>query len=320
MGKTDTITKDYMRRTDIFADVFNQFIYHGVQRIASDSLVELDTTEIAVPYGEDGVSVPNQRYRDVAKILTAKTDGKAAYCILAVENESKINYAMPVKNGLYDFINLAGQVTKSAAIHKASSDKSVKPTGDEFLSGFWKSDRLLPVMTVVVYFGSEMWDGPMCLSEMYTDCDAELLKYVADYRINLITPMNLTDHEIDGFQTGMREIMRYIKYSNDRKAIDSILKTDRRFKSVERRAVEIINAATNSKIKFEQGKEMVDMCLAIQEMREESRNEGRIEGILAFIQDKVEDEVPENVIVAKLQKHFALDEETAKQYYLSCIK
>lgn len=320
MGKTDTITKDYMRRTDIFADVFNQFIYHGVQRIASDSLVELDTTEIAVPYGEDNVSVPNQRYRDVAKILTAKTDGKAAYCILAVENESKINYAMPVKNGLYDFINLAGQVTKSAAIHKASSDKSVKPTGDEFLSGFWKSDRLLPVMTVVVYFGSEMWDGPMCLSEMYTDCDAELLKYVADYRINLITPMNLTDHEIDGFQTGMREIMRYIKYSNDRKAIDSILKTDRRFKSVERRAVEIINAATNSKIKFEQGKEMVDMCLAIQEMREESRNEGRIEGILAFIQDKVEDEVPENVIVAKLQKHFALDEETAKQYYLSCIK
>ena len=227
---------------------------------------------------------------------------------------------MPVKNGLYDFINLAGQVTKSAAIHKASSDKSVKPTGDEFLSGFWKSDRLLPVMTVVVYFGSEMWDGPMCLSEMYTDCDAELLKYVADYRINLITPMNLTDHQIDGFQTGMREIMRYIKYSNDRKAIDSILKTDRRFKSVERRAVEIINAATNSKIKFEQGKEMVDMCLAIQEMREESRNEGRIEGILAFIQDKVEDEVPENVIVAKLQKHFALDEETAKQYYLSCIK
>jgi hypothetical protein len=320
MGKLDILTKEYMKRPSIFADVFNQYIYKGCQVILPDRLVELDTTEIVIPYGGGQASVPVQKYRDVSKMLTAMTDGRAAYCILAVENEGKINYAMPVKNGLYDFINLAGQVTKSAVIHKASSDKSVKPTGDEFLSGFWKSDRLLPVMTVVVYFGSEMWDGPMCLSEMYTDCDAELLKYVADYRINLITPMNLTDHEIDGFQTGMREIMRYIKYSNDRKAIDSILKTDRRFKSVERRAVEIINAATNSKIKFEQGKETVDMCLAIQEMREESRNEGRIEGILAFIQDKVEDEVPENVIVAKLQKHFALDEETAKQYYLSCIK
>lgn len=250
MGKLDILTKEYMKRPSIFADVFNQYIYKGCQVILPDRLVELDTTEIVIPYGGGQASVPVQKYRDVSKMLTAMTDGRAAYCILAVENEGKINYAMPVKNGLYDFINLAGQVTKSAVIHKASSDKSVKPTGDEFLSGFWKSDRLLPVMTVVVYFGSEMWDGPMCLSEMYTDCDAELLKYVADYRINLITPMNLTDHEIDGFQTGMREIMRYIKYSNDRKAIDSILKTDRRFKSVERRAVEIINAATNSKNKI----------------------------------------------------------------------
>jgi predicted transposase YdaD len=87
---------------------------------------------------------------------------------------------------------------------------------------------------------------------------------------------------------------------------------------VERSAAEIINAATNSKIKIDQGKETVDMCLAIQEMREESRiegrNEGRIEGIRAFIQDKVEDGVTENIIVAKLQRHFDLDEETARKY------
>ena len=60
------------------------------------------------------------------------------------------------------------------------------------------------------------------------------------------------------------------------------------------------------------------MCLAIQEMREESRiegrNEGRIVGIRAFIQDKVEDGVTENIIVAKLQRHFDLDEETARKY------
>ena len=91
-----------------------------------------------------------------------------------------------------------------------------------------------------------------------------------------------------------------------------------RFKNVERSAAEIINAATNSKIKIDQGKETVDMCLAIQEMREESRiegrNEGRIEGIRAFIQDKVEDGVTENIIVAKLQRHFDLDEETARKY------
>ena len=34
----------------------------------TDRLVELDTTEIAVPYGADHVPVPEQRYRDVAKL------------------------------------------------------------------------------------------------------------------------------------------------------------------------------------------------------------------------------------------------------------
>lgn len=52
----------------------------------------------------------------------------------------------------------------------------------------------------------------------------------------------------------------------------------RRFKNVERSAVEIINAVTNSNMKIDEGKETVDMCLAIQEMREESRLEGVKEG------------------------------------------
>ena len=134
--------------------------------------------------------------------------------------------------------------------------------------------------------------------------------------------------------------MRYIKYANDREMLDKVLNTEQWFKNLERSAAEIINAATNSKIKLEQGKETVDMCLAIQEMREESRNkgrdegrnegriegrnegriEGRIEGIKAFIQDKVEDGVAENVIISKLQRHFALDEETAQQYYTTFVK
>lgn len=94
MGKPDTVTKEYIRRPDIFADVFNQFLYHGEQVIRPGDLTELDTTEIAVPYGIDNISVPEQRYRDAAKLLAAMTDGKAAYCILCVENEDKINYAM----------------------------------------------------------------------------------------------------------------------------------------------------------------------------------------------------------------------------------
>ncbi len=33
MGKIDTITKEYMENPVVFADAFNQFLYHGDQKI-----------------------------------------------------------------------------------------------------------------------------------------------------------------------------------------------------------------------------------------------------------------------------------------------
>ncbi len=81
----------------------------------------------------------------------------------------------------------------------------------------------------------------------------------------------------------MREIRHYIKYSNDKKKLEEILNTEQRFKNVERSAVEIINAVTKSNMKIEEGKESVDMCLAIQEMKEESRIEGREEVKKSFM-------------------------------------
>ncbi len=77
--------------------------------------------------------------------------------------------------------------------------------------------------------------------------------------------------------------MRYIKYSNDKKKLEEILNTEQRFKNVERSAVKIINAVTKSNMKIEEGKESVDMCLAIQEMKEESRIEGREEVKKSFM-------------------------------------
>lgn len=276
MGKPDTVTKDYMSRPDIFADVFNQFLYHGKQVIQPKRLKELDTTEIVVPYGSDNVSVPEQRYRDIVKLLAAMTDGRAAYCILAVENEDKINYAMPVKDGLYDFIQLAKQVAETAGSHRKSDDKDKKPGKDEFLSGFWKEDRLLPVITLVVYYGADKWDGPQSLKEMYSDCDESILKYAADYRINLIAPYQLSDKEIDEFHTNFGEVMKYIKYSKDKKKLAEVINDDERFKSVERQAVDVINFTTGSKVKYLERKGAMDVCLAIQEMREESEIIGAI--------------------------------------------
>lgn len=38
-----------------------------------------------------------------------------------------------------------------------------------------KQDRLLPVVTLVVYFDSKEWDGPMSIHEMFEEQDERVL-------------------------------------------------------------------------------------------------------------------------------------------------
>lgn len=280
LGKIDAVTKEYMKDPVIFADVFNKFLYHGKQVINPDNLTEMDSTEIVVPYGEGKAGVPEQKYRDVLKLMM--TDGNIAYCILGCEDQGTIHYAMPVKNMLYDSMQYARQVTKAAKSHRKKSedieDTGYEPSSDEFLSGFYKTDRLIPVVTLVIYFGPDKWDGPLSLKEMYAVADDAIMQYVPDYKINLISPEQMADEEMKEFKTSLKEVMLYIKYSKDKEKLQEIAQKDVNFLSMDRQAAEVINVTTNSNLKYPEGKETINMCLAIEEMRNESRLEGEIMG------------------------------------------
>lgn len=117
MGKKDTVTKDYVKNTKVFADLFNFLLYDGRQVINPDRLHELDSTAIALPFGDDGAVLPVQKFRDELKYLSAMED-ETAYLVLGVESQSEINYAMPVKNMLYDAPQYSGQVTSAAKSHR----------------------------------------------------------------------------------------------------------------------------------------------------------------------------------------------------------
>lgn len=84
LRRKDTVTKDYMKQNAIFADAFNYYIYGSQQRILPGQLQELDTTEIAVPYGADDAGEPKQVYRDVMKSVVAMKDEHAAYLLSIV--------------------------------------------------------------------------------------------------------------------------------------------------------------------------------------------------------------------------------------------
>lgn len=285
--KADIITKDYISDTNVFADVFNYYIYGGEQVILPEQLEERDPTEIALPYGADGAVVPVQKFRDAQKQCIVMTDGKLEYVIFGTEAQARIHNAMAVRDNLYDALEYAGQVTEAAKSHRRelkkekerrleqgeeiSNEGKKSLTSDEFLSGFWDDDRLIPSVTVTIYFGSDEWTGPTSLFDMMEVKDPRILACMNDYKLQLIAPAQMSDEEIMKFQSSLREVLLFIKYAKDRSNLDRVLKNDeKRFREMERRAVDVIEVITNTELKYVESEGKIDVCQAIQEMKREA--------------------------------------------------
>ena len=287
--KADTITKAYVQDASIFADIFNYYVYQGRQVIEPEQLKERDSTKIALPYGADGAVVPVQKFRDVQKLYAAMTDGKIEYVLYGVENQRRVHFAMPVRNGLYDMLDYAGQVEEAAKSHKKErkeqkgkveeTEGGKIPSTEEFLSGFWKEDKLIPSITVTILFSSKPWDGPLSLFDMMEVSDPAVQACMDNYHVRLIAPAQMMDEEIMKFQSSLREVLFFIKYSEDKEELNRILENNqKRFRELDRRAVDVIQAVTNSGIKYKKSEEVVDVCKAIQEMQMEAEQRGKREG------------------------------------------
>ncbi len=253
MGAIDVECKAYMSDATHFADAFNFLVYGGRQVINSEQLVTLSETEFAF-IGMGGKRRARERRRDVLRLWEAKKDEKA-------------------RNMLYDAIKYDEQVNAKRKRHRKERDEGLKK--DEFVSGFSRSDRIMPVVTLVLYFGPSEWDGPMSIHEMLDESDDEILAFVPDYRINLIAPKSIAEVDFDKFRTNLGRVLRYIKHSKDKDELATIVFGDEGYRSLDTESAHLINTVTNSRLPIEEKEGEVDMCEAIEQMRRESELKGR---------------------------------------------
>lgn len=281
MGAADTVTKAYMRKNSIFADAFNYLLYDGKRIIDPDSLNELDTTEIALPFGDNSTDETVQKYRDILKSAVVKQDEKIAYVLLGIENQTDIHYAMPVRNMIYDALQYGKQVSDTAAKHRKASESGHNKA--EYLSGFYKSDKLTPVITLVVHFGADAWDAPLSLHEMM-DVPTDILRFVPDYRIQLIDPARMSPTDLMKLETSLREVMGYIKYSKDSEKLSDFLNNNSRM-WVERTAAQVIKTITHTPIDIPEGADEINMCEAIEKMMNDREKKGKVEVLAGLVKD-----------------------------------
>ena len=139
---------------------------------------------------------------------------------------------------------------------------------------FTKEDKLIPVITITVYLGTKEWDGPRRLSDMFGDVDEELLPFIPDYRINLLAPREITD--FTGFRTSIRQLFEVLQNAYDKEKMQEVLQNDKKFSNVDRETVEAINLFAGTDIDIDEKEEVIDMCKAWEEQKNEGREEGRI--------------------------------------------
>ena len=233
-----------------------------------------------------------QKLRDIFKNASIKYTGKSYVVLIGVENQSDIHYAIPVKNMFYDVMAYGNQVKETAKKHRREKDTT---TSDEFLSGFTKEDKLIPVITITVYLGTKEWDGPRKLSDMFGDVDEELMPFIPDYRINLLAPREITD--FTGFRTSIRQLFEVLKNAYDKEKMQEVLQNDEKFSKVDRETVEAINLFAGTDIDIDEKEEVIDMCKAWEDQKNEGRELGREEGRELGERQKII-----SLIVKKLQK------------------
>ena len=269
MGKKDSSTKKLMQNNEIFADAFNLLVYNGKKVINPDDLQPLDTTSLVIPFkGKDSNAV--QKYRDVLKKLVIKRTPEVAYVVLGIENQSDIHMAMPVRNMLYDAIQYANQVEELSKQNKHKGEV-------DFLSGLEYENKLMPVVTLTVYFGAKPWFGPKSLKEMLNIPDKSLAKFIQDYKIYLVCPQ-LPDKKLDKLSSNLREVMKVIKYSQKKSDLNRLFTTNRRYKSIDTDAAIVIKDMTNLEVKIDAKKEKTNMCKAWEDLKVELLAKGKKEG------------------------------------------
>ena len=275
MGVKENVITKYMGQKHIFADLLNYYIHGGRQVIGPHSLEELDICEAEALYGgQDGDGQLAQGTGGVMESLIAMTDGRAAYLLLAVEAQPDIYDVMLAENMVYDAFQYAEQVSGAAVSYRCSDDCR-GADGDGYLSGFMKQGRILPVVTLVVYLSAREWDGPMSLHEMFGEQDARILALVPDYKINLVAPASIKDSDFEKFHTSLKEVLSFIKYSQDTDRLWKAVEADEGFRHLGRAEADVLNAYAGVNLDMEKDKEAINVCLALEEMKRRAAEKAR---------------------------------------------
>jgi hypothetical protein len=214
-----------------YADFVNGCACRGQQAVTAEDVQETDT-RISLRMRLDRRQGYVNKFRDMARRVIFGVN----FVIIGLEDQEEKDYAYPVRNMFYDVGEYEKQLRK---IRKQLRRNRKGLSSGELLYGFRGIDRLKPVVTFLLYAGEEPWERPMDLWDMldFTDIPLEMKQYIQNYKVNLIDIRRMEDTSV--FQTDLRQVFDFIRCSNDKIKLKSLVENEPYFQHMDEDAFEV---------------------------------------------------------------------------------
>lgn len=275
MKKTDLTEKILEDYNDIFADIVNVLVLEGEELIAPE---DLENTKVHSQYkAEEGVL--HEQERDIAKVWR-KNGVKIAIC--GIENQNSIDRQMPLRIFGYEGASYREQYGK---------------------------ENVIPIITLVLYFGEEHWKKNKELREML-NIPKHFENLVNDIHINVYEISWLTESQLSKFKSDFGIVARFVV--EKRKNKNYIPQDKRKMKHVDE-VLKLLTVMTNDK-RYEQllqtrKGEITNMCEVAERLEQQGVAQGIERGIEQGIEQVIHNMHSSGFTIAQIIMATKMDEE-----------
>ena len=275
-GTFDQEINDFFHDPLHVSSLFNTCLYQGKDIIKPEEL-----------------TVTNPKIKAYTRDVLMIWDGIYGIYYLGIENQWIENYPMPYRILQYDYLVYTSQIKK---IEKEHAQKKDLKSSEEFLSKIKASDKLIPCITIVIYYGSKPWQTNFSMKDLF---DVKDEHHVIDFKMNLIEVHNDThrykDKELDLVFSMTREIL----HGNFTKIKETYKQ------SIPKQVALVIASMAKDENLYQQikeeEKEVIVMCESLDRMREEAKSAGKILGMAEGMQKGKMEGLAEGMQKGKIQ-------------------
>lgn len=215
--RKDLTAKMLIEYPDVFADVGNVCLFQGEQVIQPESL-ELLPQELY--YREEDGELREHRM-DVR--MRVKENG-VELAVLHLENQSGISNVMPLRDMGYTYSGYQGQLRRL-------KEKNREQKQHFLIEEIGRDQKLCPVISLILYYGTETWNAPTCLKEMLDIPDKGDQRWdslIKDHSIHLIDLSRQSDEQVSQYKSDLWYIVQCLKCGKDRDRYKRFLEEDTR--------------------------------------------------------------------------------------------